>query len=197
MHHLFFISGYDSFVYTVILQANSKYMVFQDELGLIREKSCKWRLRFWINVFRIAFWTWKICYRLKKINENSLIRHQNWKYDLIWGYLKKLEETLQDMENLRLEEKKSTFGAFASWAKYLEHPKIFCDLWKDKALVYFLCSDRADRGNWTSSRKTGPDSFCHRFDTIAIVKNAILTLYGLVLEKSQLKSTYNKMHCFN
>ena len=82
----------------------------------LEKKSCKWRLRFWINVFRIAFWTWQICYRLKKINENSLIRHQNWKYDLIWGYLKKLEERFRKGQ-MDKEKKKSTLRAFASRAK--------------------------------------------------------------------------------
>ena len=55
---------------------------------------------------------------MKKINENSLVRHQNWNYDLIWGYLKKLEETLQ--ETLKIGEtgkKPHTLRSFASRAK--------------------------------------------------------------------------------
>ena len=50
-----------------------------------------------------------------KINENSLIRHQNWKYDLIWGYLTKLEERFRK-GRWSEQNKKSTFRAFASRA---------------------------------------------------------------------------------
>ena len=42
---------------------------------------------------------------MKKINKNSLFRHQNWKYDLIWGYLKKLEKMWKMAEKTGKEKK--------------------------------------------------------------------------------------------
>ena len=84
---------------------------------------------------------------------------------MIWGYLKKLEETLQEMRwkgkgnglwQKRQEKEKSTLWAFASRANKSPAPKIIsphfgtfglfwaenCTVMQPKLIVYFICIKR-------------------------------------------------------